>query len=188
MRGKWFHRPLLVAFPLIFALALNAAPSRADWQFESDNNRTGISTYASSFWAQGYGPVSYSKLMNISLDEGDYWGILTISCVRKKLNVVITVNISGSGNDGIRFDNPGYINISLSGIPTKKYRTMGSEYGDTIYLTSTDSKTLVKSMMTKSYLAVAPRIKFSSKKVAMFFDISGLSKAKTRFRYAGCSI
>ena len=188
MRCKWLPRPLIVVFSAIFALVLTSAPSTADWQFESDNNRTGISAYASSFWAQGYGPVAYSKLMNISLDDGDYWGILTVSCVRKKLNVVISVNISGSGNEGIRFDNPGYINVSLSGTPTKRYRTMGSEYGDTIYLTSTDSKTLVRSMMTRSYLAVAPRIKFSSKKVAMFFDISGLSKAKTRFKYAGCSI
>lgn len=188
MRGKWIQLQLILSLLAIFTLVLNVVPARADWQFESDNDRTGISTYASSFWAQGYGAVSYSKFMNISQDEGDYWGILTISCVRKKLNVVINVNTSGSGNEGVRFDNPGYINISLNGVPTKKYRTMGSEYGDTIYLTSPDSKTLVKFMMTKRYLSVAPRLKFSSQKVAMFFDVSGLSKGKTRFRYAGCLI
>lgn len=182
------RRRFSIIFLLTAALTFGGTPSHAVWQFDSENSSSGLSAYASTFWADGFGPVSWERLLNLPLDDGDLWGTLTVSCIRKKPSVAITVQQAGSGNEELRFDDPGYLSITLNGLPAKRYRTIGSEYKDSFYINNTDSKTLVKNLMKRNFLSVAPRIKFSSKKVSMLFDVSGLSKGKTRFKYAGCSI
>lgn len=182
--------PLKSAFVFLLSifLAVGVVPAQAVWQFESDNKSSGLSAYASTFWAEGFGPVSWERLLNLPLDDGDLWATLTVGCVSKKLNVVIAVTQAGSGNDEIRLDNPGYLTITLNGLPAKRYRTVGSDYPDTFYLSNTDSKALVKTMLKRSYLTLSPRIKYSNKKLSMLFDVTALTKGKTRFKYAGCTI
>ena len=181
-------KSLRVSLALLLSLVLSLPVSsvHADWQFESDNDRSGLSAYGSSFWAQGYGPVTYGKLMNLDMDEGDLWAAITVSCIRKRLYVSIRINQVGSGNQEIRLDDPGYVGVTISGVSEKRYRTEGSDYKDTLFIKSNDSKVLVKAMLGKSFLVVSPRIKSMNQRVRMLFDISSLSKGKTRFRYAGC--
>lgn len=187
-RVKLVRRRVSVIFLLATALVFSGTPSYATWQFESENSSTGLSAFASSFWAEGFGPVSWQRLLNLPMDDGDLWATLTVSCIRKKPTVAISVQQAGSGNQELRFDDPGYLSITLNGLPAKRYRTAGSEYKDSFYINNTDSKALVKSLTTRNYLSVTARIKYSTKKVSMLFDVSGLSKGKTRFKYAGCTI
>jgi len=179
---------LLVASLISFQLISTGTPAQAVWQFESENSRKGISAYATTLWAEGYGPVSLSRLMKIDMEEGDLWAVLSLSCSSRLLRASIGLYQAGSGNDPLRLDNPGYVTITLNGTAAKRYRTTGSDSTDIFFITNTDSKNLVRSMMSRSYLSISARVKSESKRVNILFDITGLSKGKTRFRYAGCSL
>ena len=180
-------RRILVVLVLLFSMILSITPTHAIWQFESENDRGRLSAYASSFWIEGIGPVSYEKFLNQELDEGTLWSVMTISCVRKSLAISISVGQAGSGNEDIKLDDPGYVDIRFDNAAQRRYRTYGT--GDQTTLAIYNGvKTLVSGMMSKKRLSASPRIKYSTKRIPLVFDISGLSKAKTRFRYAGCSI
>ena len=179
---------LFITFLISFTLVFTGTPAQAVWQFDSENSRRGISAYAATYWAAGYGPVSLSRLMNIDMEDDDLWGVLTLSCESRSLRASIGLYQAGSGNDQIRLDNPGYVTITLNSTLAKRYRTTGSNYPDTFFIASTDSKNLARSMMSRSYFSITARVKWTSKRVNMLFDITGLSKGKTRFRYAGCSL
>lgn len=179
---------VLISLFVSTAFVLTSNPSQAVWQFDSENDRSGISAYAATYWAQGYGPVSLSRLMNLDMEESDLWGILTLSCQRRSLRASIGLYQAGSGNDSIRLDNPGYVTITLNSTAAKRYRTTGSDSADTFFLAQTDSKNLARAILSRSYLSISPRIKYSNKRVNMLFDVTSLSKGKTRFRYAGCTL
>jgi hypothetical protein len=170
--------------PLMFIIS-SQQPASAEWFLESQNSRSGVATYASTFWIENFGPANLEDIEQEDLEEGTFWSILTASCVGKKLSFVITLEIAGSGNVDIRLDNPGYAYLKFN-LLTKKFRTSPSNFNASLSFVSDANKILSETLKT-SRLSITLRELSTRERVTAIFDLSGLSKAKARFRSAGCS-
>jgi hypothetical protein len=166
-------------------LVSSQQPASAEWFLESQNSRSGVTTYASTFWIENFGPASLEDIEQEDLEEGTFWSILTASCVNKKLSFVITLEIAGSGNVDIRLDDPGYAFLKFN-LLTKRYRTAPSDFNASLSFVS-DAKKILSDALRTSRMSVTLRELSTRERVTAIFDLSGLSKAKARFRSAGCS-
>jgi hypothetical protein len=184
IRRSRFVVPICLA--LLLSLSSTSAAS-ASWRLESVNNRSGLSAYATTFWLQGSGSVDFETLMNENVPEGTYWAILMTSCIKKRLTITISVNQSGSGNADMRIDDPGYASVVFDDRVKKRYKTWGSGIESSIGFLS-DAKKLAIEMGKRKKMTTVLKLSSSNERLFIQFDISGLAKAKTRFRYAGCPI
>lgn len=179
---------LLLISLLTLALALGSTSvANAEWRFESKNERSGISTSATTYWVQGYGPVSFDELMSATQEDGAYWAILMVGCTEKRLYVSAIVNQFGSGHDEIRLDDPGYADIIFNNTIKKRFRTWGSGVSGTIGFIS-DAKKLTKEMLKRKSMSTVIKNNAKNQRIPLLFDVSQLSKASTRFKYAGCKL
>lgn len=170
------------------ALSLLLPPSaNAAWNLESDNGTDGLTASASTFWIQRVGPVDFDELMTIDQEEGSYWATLTVLCTKKRLYVAMGINQFGSGHDDLKLDDPGFADLIFNNQFRKRFRTWGSGVPANIAF-STDANKLTREMLIRKTMSTVIRVKFSKERIPLLFDISKLSKAKTRFRYAGCKI
>jgi len=173
----------LVSLSLLLGLLFpNASNS---WELNSENSRSGIFTTASQFWVAGYGPVTPKRFFQGTFEDDIYWATLNLMCQKKKLSVYIYLTKTGSGHEDIRLDDPGYISLLFNGSISKRYRTYGSGQKDVIVI-QRDAVSLAKAMVSKTTLSTSLKPRFGNR-IQIKFDVSGLSKAKTRFKYAGCS-
>jgi hypothetical protein len=177
---------IVLILTLTLSLSLNSTAS-ALWRLESVNNKSGLSAYATSFWLQGSGAVTFDTLMSKDVREGTYWAILMTSCIKKKLALSIVVNQSGSSNRAIRLDDPGFANIVFDDRVKKRYRTWGSGIDSSIGFLN-DAKKLVQEINKRKKMTTVLKLTSSNERILVTFDVSGLDKAKTRFRYAGCAL
>ena len=174
-----------IALVWSFSISILTPYQARAWELNSENSRTGIITTASQFWVEGYGPVSAKQIFSGDFEDDLYWAALTLYCEKKSLKVVIFLYQVGSGHDELKLDDPGYISISLNGSPAKKYGTFGTGIPGTIAVKK-DAVALAKAMLTKRTFSTTLRIRYGDR-IPMKFTISDLSKARTRFKYAGCS-
>ena len=177
---------LLLSLLILFS---ESPSSRAEWEFESQNKPSGISSYATTFWVEGIGPISLDDLAQLEdeIEEGSYWSTLMVSCVRKKLAVSINLNMAGSGNREIVLDDPGYAYLRFDSVTSRKYRTFGSDLPSSISF-STDAKAIVTYFIKSRTVATTVRDRVARERITIEFDVSSLAKAKARFRYAGCKL
>jgi hypothetical protein len=168
---------------------LATSPAFAEWELESENKPSGVSTYATTFWLQGYGSINLDNLVRMEdrVDEGTYWSTLMLSCVRKKLIIGINLNVAGSGNREIVLDDPGFAYLRFNSSAQRRYKTYGTDLESSISFTA-EARNIVAQILKSKSLSVTLKDRNSRDKISMIFDVTGLSKAKTRFRYAGCKI
>lgn len=179
----------IVLLTLVLILGLTPTSANAQWELESENKPSGVSTYATTFWLQGYGPINLNNLVRMEdrVDEGTYWSTLMLSCIRKKLIIGINLNISGSGNRDIVLDDPGFAYLRFNSSAQRRYKTYGTDLESSLSFVS-EASSIVTQMMKSKNMSVTLKDRNSRDRVSMTFDVTGLSKAKTRFRYAGCRI
>lgn len=179
----WLLRAIaLTSFSLLIGLLFPTASN--SWYLNSDNSRSGIFTVASQFWVDGVGPVTTKQFFQGSFEDDQYWASLNLVCEKKKLSVNIYLTKTGSGHEDIRLDDPGYISLLFNGSMSKRYRTYGSGRKDFIVIQK-DAQALAKAMLSKRSMSTTLKPRFGNR-IPIKFDVSGLSKAKTRFKYAGC--
>ena len=177
------HFAALIALSLVIGL-LFPNPSNS-WDLNSENSRSGILTTASQFWVAGYGAVTAKQFFQGTFEDDIYWASLNLVCEKKKLSIYIYLTKTGSGHEDIRLDDPGYISLLFNGNTSKRYRTYGSGQKDVIVIQK-DAISLAKAMVGKSSLSTSLKPRYGNR-IQIKFDVSGLSKAKTRFKYAGCA-
>lgn len=182
------HVRISLVLALFFPLLL-MSPASATWEFESENKPSGVSAYATTFWLEGTGPITLDDLVQVEdeIDEGSYWATLMVSCVKKKLQVGINLNMAGSGNREIVLDDPGFAYLRFDSLALRKYRTYGVDLPSSLYFSS-DAKAITTNLLKASSLSLTVRDRIARERIALKFDVSGFSKSKTRFRYAGCRI
>lgn len=173
----------------LFILLVVPASSRAVWEFESENKVSGITAFATTFWLEGIGPISMDQLMQVEeeVEEGSYWASLLVSCSKRRLTIGINLNMAGSGNQEIALDDPGYAYLRFDSAPLRKYRTWATDIDSTIAFSS-DAAAIAKSLVKARTLSVTVRDRVARERITLTFDVANLSKAKARFRYAGCKI
>ena len=173
---------------LIFGVVMTS-PANAVWEFESENRPSGISSYATTFWLEGEGAISFDDLVQIEdeIEEGTYWATLTASCVKKKLLIGINLNMAGSANQDIVLDDPGFAYLRFDSSPLRKYRTYGSDLQSSINFSS-EARVISTNLMKANKLTLTVRDRIARERITMVFDVSGFAKAKSRFRYAGCKL
>lgn len=179
-------------FIVIFSLTtsiLLTPNAKAVWELESENKVSGISAFATTFWLEGIGPISLDELMQVEdeVEEGTYWGSLMVSCTKRRLTVGINLNMAGSGNREIILDDPGYAYLRIDSTPLRKYRTWATDIDSTIAFSS-DAPLIVKNLAKARILSITVRDRVARERITLYFDVANLSKAKARFRYAGCKI
>jgi len=179
----------LILLTVVLIFGLTSTPASAEWEFESENKPSGVSTYATTFWLQGYGPINLNNLVRMEerVDEGTYWSTLMLSCIRKKMIIGINLNVAGSGNRDIVLDDPGFAYLRFNSSAQRRYKTYGTDLESSISFVA-DAGSIVSQILKSKNLSVTLKDRNSRDKVSMIFDVTGLSKAKTRFRYAGCKI
>lgn len=183
---SFFTKRLIIWMSILTLLTSIQIPYTANaWELNSENTRSGIVTSASSFWVEGYGPVTAKQIFSGDFEDDLYWASLSLYCEKKSLSVVIFLYQVGSGHDELKLDDPGYISISLNGAPAKRYRTYGTGISGTIAIKK-DAVALAKAMLSKRTLTTTLRIRYGER-IPMKFTISDLSKSRTRFKYAGCT-
>lgn len=172
---------------LIFALLMTSLvqPSANAWELMSENKAGGLTAYATVFWVEGYGPVTSKQFFSGDFENDTYWSTLTLMCNKRKLSAFINISQSGSGHEDLSLDDPGYVSMVFNGTVSKRYRTWGSGVPATIAIQK-DASLFVKMALSKQTLSTSVKPKFKPR-IPLKFNISGLSKAKTRFKYAGCS-
>lgn len=184
MRRLAYLAVLSLAVP--FLIPTNA---KAVWELESENKVSGISAFATTFWLEGVGPISLDELMQVEdeVEEGTYWGSLMVSCTKRRLTVGINLNMAGSGNREIILDDPGFAYLRMDSAPLRKYRTWATEIDSTIAFSS-DAPLIAKGLAKARTLSITVRDRVARERITLSFDVANLSKAKARFRYAGCRI
>lgn len=110
-----------------------------------------------------------------------------MSCSKRRLTIGINLNMAGSGNREIALDDPGYAYLRFDSTPLRKYRTWATDIDSTIAFSS-DAPAIVKSLVKARTLSVTVRDRVARERITLTFDVTNLSKAKARFRYAGCKI
>ncbi|MEY3319098.1 MAG: hypothetical protein RL540_1470 [Actinomycetota bacterium] len=163
--------------------------SNAVWEFESENKVSGITAYATTFWLEGTGPISIDQLMQVEdeVEEGTYWGSLMVSCTKRRLTIGVNLNMAGSGNREIILDDPGFAYLRMDSAPLRKYRTWATDIDSTIAFSS-DAPNIAKILVKARTLSITVRDRVARERITLTFDVANLSKAKARFRYAGCKI
>lgn len=181
------NRPMTIFAASILFLISSIQPSSANWNFESTNNSKGIVATAQTFWAQGFGPVSRDRLLNLNMKDEDYWAALDVYCSKRQLYVSIYLFQAGSGHEEFQLDDPGYYNLVFNGQSKKRFRTWGS--GDTYRIAfSTDARRVTQELMRSRTMSLVVRDRYWKRGLTLNFQTSGFSKAKTRFKYAGCPL
>ena len=170
----------------VMLLGLVSTSPASAWELSSENTRTGIVSSAVQFWVEGYGPVTPKQFFNGSFEDDTYWSTLVLMCERKKLTIYFNIEITGSGHEDFRLDDPGYVSVVYNGVTSKRYRTYGTGIPGTIAVQK-DAVAMAKAMLSKQTISTSFKIRFGSR-IPVKFNIAGLSKAKTRFKYAGCSL
>lgn len=178
----------LVASTMILVVGASN-PTFAAWELESENRPSGISAFATTFWLEGRGPISLDDLVQEEegIEEGTYWASLMVSCVKKRLIIGVNLNMAGSANREISLDDPGYAYLRFDSLSLRKYRTIGVDLPSSINF-SVDARAIVSKMLTSKSVSLTVRDRVARERISMNFDVSGLSKAKSRFRYAGCRL
>lgn len=185
MRGSSFFKFAVATVTwTLFISLLIPAPARA-WELNSENSRSGIITSASQFWVEGYGPIAPKDFFFDNFDDDLYWASLSLYCERKTLTAYIYLSQIGSGHDDLQLDDPGYFSVTLNGSTTKRYRTYGTGMSGTIAIRK-DAKAFAQALLSKKTLSTTLRIRYGSR-IPLKFTVSDLAKARTRFKYAGCS-
>lgn len=159
----------------------------AEWDLRSENKSSGLTAIASTYWLENRGSVTFDDLVRVQSKEGSYWAILMLSCVRKSLLMGVSLNVTGSGNQEVLIDDPGYTYLRFNNKPLSKFKTSGSDIPSTIMLASPQKK-IVPKLRKSNSLSLAIRDVKARKTIQIRFDTSALSKASTRFRSAGCKI
>lgn len=177
----------IVGSLLSIALSTASIPAAKAWHLNSENKKTGVNSYASEFWVEGKGPITYEKFFGSKFDEGTPWATLTISCVQKTLAVTIAMNKAGSENLPISLDDPGSLAISLDNALPRKYKTNGTDL-DGVITIKDDASRLIKAFYAKRTASINLRELFTNKTFKLKFNVKGLTTAKSRFKTAGCSI
>jgi hypothetical protein len=172
------------ALVMTLFLTLLTPYSANSWELNSENSRTGIVTSAAQFWVEGYGPIAAKDFFFDNFEDDTYWASLSLYCERKTLTAYIYLSQIGSGHDDLRLDDPGYISVTLNGSTTKRYRTYGTGMSGTIAIRK-DAKAFAQSLLSKKTLTTTLRIRYGNR-IPLKFTVSDLSKARTRFKYAGC--
>ena len=182
MRALWIST-------LTSVLILSSATSaRAEWLIESENKSSGLTTNASTFWAQRHGPLSFDEIMSIGGKDGDYFAILTITCSSKQLAISVSLSQFGSGHEEIRVDDPGFVDFIFNSQVKKRFRTRGEDYPANVSFTSTEARKLIKEALKRKSMSAVIRNNSTKERIPVLFDVTGLSKASSRFRFAGCKI
>jgi len=173
----------------VMVLFFNSAttPAIADWKLESDNSPSGLTSYASTYWIDGIGPVNHTGLMNYRVPDNTHFSSLLLQCTKKKLVISFSLMQTGSAHDDLSLDDPGFMQVQVqnSGLNKKlKYKTMGIGIEGTLAIS-------VKAQELATYFSKArtARMQFvlkSGEKFNAIFDVRDLNLAKTRFAYAGC--
>jgi hypothetical protein len=183
------NKSLLVALSALVCNVLLVNNANAVWELESENKPSGVSAYATTFWLEGTGPISLDDLVQVEdeIEEGSYWATLMVSCTKKKLLVGINLNMAGSANRDIVLDDPGYTYLRFDSSAQRKYKTYGSDLPSSLSFVS-DARAITTFLMKSNSMSITLRDRISRDRVLLKFDVSGFSKAKTRFRYAGCKL
>lgn len=181
-----FRSLRFLVFCLSTVLISGTQPASADWELTSENRSSGITAYATVIWVDGYGAVPFDRFFQSTYYEGTLWSSLTLICSRKTLTASFNVQQSGSGNQSITLDDPGYISVLVDGVIPKRFRTYGTDYESSITIKQ-DAKSFAATLMNRKALSTTFKY-YPGKKINVRFDITGLAKAKTRFKYAGCTI
>lgn len=175
-----------IAVILLFAVSIfGPAPAQA-WELNSENSRTGLITSAAQFWVEGYGPIAPKDFFFDNFENDLYWASLSFYCERKSLTAYIYLSQIGSGHEDLRLDDPGYISVTFNGSSSKRYRTYGTGMTGMIAIKK-DAKVFAQMMLNKKTMSTTLRIRYG-KRIPVKFNVADLAKAKTRFKYAGCSI
>ena len=185
MRASIFLKMSVVALVWSFFISILTPYQARAWELNSENSRSGIITSASQFWVEGYGPIAPKDFFFDNFEDETYWATLSLYCERKTLTAYIYLSQIGSGHEDLRLDDPGYISVTLNGSTTKRYRTYGTGMAGTIAIRK-DAKAFAQALLTKKTLSTTLRIRYGSR-IPVKFTVSDLSKARTRFKYAGCS-
>jgi len=173
---------------LIIAITFNS-PANADWRFESDNQPSGLTAYASSYWINGIGPVNYYGLTNSDLEYETYYAALLVQCSKKKYTVAMSLMQTGSAHESMSLDDPGFISLQFQGLNSSKkatYSTYGYGVEGTLFI-----KTNTQSLVTNISKARTMKVQFrkrSGKTLTATFDTRDLVLGKKRFAYAGCKL
>ena len=182
MRALWIST-------LTCVLILSSATSaRAEWLIESENKSSGLTTNASTFWAQKHGPLSFDEIMSISGEDGDYFAILTITCSSKQLAITLGLSQFGSGHKEIRVDDPGFMDVIFNSQVKKRFKTRGQDYPGNFSFASTEAKKLIKEALKRKNMSTVIRNNSTKERIPVLFDVMGLSKATSRFKFAGCKL
>jgi hypothetical protein len=163
------------------------SPAVADWRLTSDNSPSGLTSYASTYWIDGIGPVNYAGLVNYQVPDNTLFSSLLLQCTKKKLVISFSLMQTGSAHDDLSLDDPGFMQVQVqnSGLNKKlRYKTLGLGLEGTLAI-NTKSQELA-TYFTKARTARMQFVLQSGKKVSPSFDVRDLSLAKTRFAYAGC--
>jgi hypothetical protein len=155
------------------------------WELNSENSRTGIISSAAQYWVEGYGPVSPKAFFSNSFENDLYWASLSFYCERKSLISYIYLTQIGSGHEDLRLDDPGYISVTFNGSSSKRFKTYGTGMTGIIAIKK-DAKAFAQMMINKKTLSTTLRIQYGDR-IALKFNVADLAKAKTRFKYAGCT-
>jgi hypothetical protein len=172
---------------LIFS-ATSTALANAEWLIESENKKSGVSTNASVFWAEKFGPLDYDEILTVSGEDGDYFGIFTVACSNKTLAISLGLDHFGSGHEDIRIDDPGFVDVIFNNRFKKRFRTYGQDYPGNISFAGNDAKKLAQEILKRKTMSTVIRNNATKERIPVLFDVGGLSKAQTRFKYAGCKI
>jgi hypothetical protein len=103
---------LVILISLVMIATFNPS-AKADWKFESDNKPSGLTAYASSYWINGIGPVNYYGLQNSDLEYETYYAALLIMCTKKKYTISMSLMQTGSNDDSMKFDDPGFLSLQF---------------------------------------------------------------------------
>jgi hypothetical protein len=170
---------------LVFFTSLFSPGHANAWELSSENTRSGIIASAVEFWVDGYGPVTSKQFFNGTFENDTYWSSLILMCEKKKLTIYMNLEMTGSGHDDFRLDDPGYVLIGFNNSATKRYRTYATGVAGTIAVQK-DAVALAKAMLSKQTLSSSFKLRFG-KRIPVKYSVAGLAKAKTRFKYAGCA-
>ena len=180
----------LVSTTLVGSLALIAMPTaHADWHLESNNSRSGLTAYASTYWVNGIGPVEYNALNYLKVPDNNYFAALMVQCTNKKYIVSMTLLQSGSAHDDLTLDDPGFTRVQFLNTSLNKkstYRTYGTGIEGMLAI-GTNAQDFVANIL-KSRTVNAQIVKRNGQAFKATFDVRDLKLAKTRFIYAGCKM
>lgn len=176
---------VLVASLLFFSIS----PARADWHLESENSRSGLSAYASTYWVDRIGPATYEGFSNYNIPFDTYFASFMVQCTKKKFLVSMSLMQTGSNHGSMVLDDPGFIRLQFSNSKLNKkvtYRTYGTGLEGSLAV-NVNAQDLVSNLLKSRNLKMQ-FVKRDQKILSATFDVRDLSLAKTRFAYAGCKI